>query len=36
MIDSELREAREQTVRDHMEGENVHDYDATILRQLTE
>jgi len=30
MIDSELREAREKTVRDHMEGENVHDYDAVI------
>ena len=29
-LDPELRAARETLVREHMESENVHDYDATI------
>ncbi len=30
MIDPELREHREAVVRNHMESENVHDFDAVI------
>ncbi len=31
MIDPELREHREAVVRNHMESENVHDFDGVIV-----